>query len=68
MSLKAAKIPNESNPNQKPNCQERGVPQVGKSPQRKSRKVPFFDHADVKHSTRTERDPYVDQNPHKVAC
>ena len=38
-SLEAAKTPNESNQNQKPNCQERWDPFVGKSPQRKSRKV-----------------------------
>ena len=46
-SLEAAKTPNESNQNPKPNYQARGDPCVGKSPQ--------FDHEDVKHSTRTGR-------------
>ena len=42
-SLDAAKmIPNESIQNLKLNCQERGDPQVGKSPQIWSRKVLFF--------------------------
>ena len=40
MSLEAAKIPNESNHNQKNNYQERRDPQVGKSPPRRSRRVP----------------------------
>ena len=40
MSLEAAKIPNESNQNPKPNYQVRGDPYVDKSPQRKSRNVP----------------------------
>ena len=38
-SLEAAKTPNESNQNQKPNYPERRDPYEGKSPQRKSRKV-----------------------------
>ena len=38
-SLEAATIPNESNQNQKPSYQVRGDPWVGKSPQRRSRKV-----------------------------
>ena len=40
MSLEAAKIPNESNQNPRPNDQVRGDPYVDKSPQRKSRNVP----------------------------
>ena len=38
-SLEAAKIPNESNQNPKPNYQVLGDPYVGKSPQRKSTNV-----------------------------
>ena len=40
MSLEAAKKTNESNQNPKPNYQGRRDPNVGKSPQRKSRNVP----------------------------
>ena len=65
-SLEAAKIPNESNQHQKPNYQERRDPHVGKSPQRKSRKVLCL----ITRTSNTQqerRDPYVDQNPQKIA-
>ena len=38
-SLEAAKTPNESNQNQKPNYQERGDPWVDKNPSKRSRKI-----------------------------
>ena len=61
-SLEAAKTPNESNPNQKPNYQKRGDQWVDKN-QKMSCLVMRTS------STQQERwDPCVDQNPSKVAC
>ena len=63
MSLEAAKIPNESNQNQKPNYQVRGDLYVDKSPKKEIEKRTEFDqhtrsqekHDEVTDSTSTER-------------
>ena len=67
VSLEAAKTPNESNQN--PNNQfSRTVRLVGGHESTKEiEKGTLLDHEDVKHLTSTG-DPYVDQNPQKVAC
>ena len=67
ISLKAAKIPNESNQNPKPNYQVRRDPYVGKSPQRKSRNVLCLI-TRMSQIQQVRRDPHVDQNPQNVVC
>ena len=54
-SLEAAKTPNESNQNQKPNYEERGDPWVDKNPPRRSRKISCLVTRTSSTSQRTER-------------
>ena len=66
-SLEAAKTPNESNQNQKPNYQERWDPWVDKNPPRRSRKMSCL--VTRTSSTRQDREePWVDRNLSKIAC
>ena len=71
----AARTPNESNQNPKPNYQVRGDPYVDKSPPRRSRNVPrliatlLINRSMMKSQTQQVRgDPYVVKNPQSVAC
>ena len=55
MSLEAARTPNESNQNPKPNYQDTGRPVGGQESTKEIEKGTLFYHEDVKHSTRTRR-------------